>query len=201
MKTKGDEMQDLVIQSLWKEKEELRNECIMLQTGVQKSVLILLTVLGVFSGIFLANDSVINESSKTISYILLSQIQVYLGFFILVQYSNLNVHAKYIAAIEDRLNNLFGEKVHIWEQEICPNYLFSPASSCLWAMVAVTLLMFALFTGSLFAASTVINTFWFGALIILELIALVGSIIHISIEHNYHPKAFKKRLGKTISEQ
>lgn len=188
-------MKELVIQSLWKEKRELRDECIMLQTGVQKAVLALLSVIGVFAGIVLAKESVISDASKNIACILLSQIQVYLGFFILSHYSNLNVHAKYIAVIEDRLNQFFEQKVHVWEEKICPNYLFGLKSSSLWTLIAITVLMCALFLGSLGMAMSVINKFLFGAIVMLELVALLGSIIHMVIEQNLFIPLFKKALA------
>lgn len=171
------------IDFLYKEKEGLREEIILLLATNYKTIFTYFLISLSFVGVYF--DLIIQQSNPILKgYLLLiiTQFGYFTALFLLSVTTNMNVHGGYIRGIEHCINQISdGEIVTKWETSFVSKYLWSPKGVFFYIesiMIIIIVLIYIL------CAALVVDLFdvkiWFIMLYSIELILFFG-IFYFSI--------------------
>lgn len=124
------------------EKNELRNEIILFQQSMQKSIFALLTILVFALGILSDKDIIGNASARVWVLVALTQFAFIFLLFIISLFSLQNIHGGYIAKLEENITNIAGHRLSLWQSKVADKYMFSKSSS--FYLTVLTLSIFIL---------------------------------------------------------
>jgi hypothetical protein len=157
------------------ERHDLRIELIEMEKSVNRALLLFvmlaLALLGIESGTLKMPPGV----SQDHLFVALTQVEYFIGLFLLLLLANQSVHAGYIMALETKINGLFGKKITLWESEVVSTYLFHPRCGYTLIATALSFLLLTFYLYVLYRAYNLVNSFFFGAVTILEIL-VIGSL-------------------------
>lgn len=163
---------EAAISALCEERNTLRQEVIGLQTGLRQALLAYMALSAAFLGPYfqaiLDPASAENDGPSLVVHMILSQAEVFLALFGLSYLSILRVHGAYIAALEDRINELAGVPVNLWESTIAREFIQKAPSPFGISLFLLAVFSVALFAYYVYAAFAKINNFGYGVLVSLE---------------------------------
>ena len=113
----------------------------------------------------------LNKIFSTEFIFLFSQIEFFMGMFMLAAIYSILVHAAYIGAIEDRINALAGERIALWTLT-ASKYLWGIKSVLLWSICIICGTGISVFVYLLFK-----QPMWIRALCFIELMIFVFFLV------------------------
>ena len=188
-------------EAMLRERSELRGEIALLIRGQQQAILAFVTVLIFVGGVHWGEGVVPDPKTRSHVLFFLTQIEMFFMFYMMALFSNLGVHSRYIAALEQRINNLCGNDVNLWESRVSLACLFHPRGTFLWSIVAMLTLALALFVFILVITFQQINSFLYGAVFSLEIVAFIALLVYLVLEPSRTARFIESSFRETIRSQ
>lgn len=165
-----------IVVAMCDERSGLRAELLEMEKAMHQVVFAFVTVAASVAGIYWG-EVIQNERVRTVLVFGLTQVDFFFGLFLIALTANQNVHAAYIRALEEQINELCGRRANIWESEITVRFLFGRTSAFFWTVAAGVAFLFATFILFIVISFPTVNNFWGGAILIIELMILTALTI------------------------
>jgi hypothetical protein len=136
------------------EREGLRPMLVTLQTSIHRSVFAFVTAAGVIIGVywnkFLFPDAAskpppLPEHFQSNLMFLLTQLEFLLGLLVVGLLAQHNVAARYIAALEMKINLLAGDTITAFERSLAPRFYHRPSGVFWWTKAVMLVFLIVLF--------------------------------------------------------
>ena len=125
--------------ALLAERRDMRDDMLLFEKGLTKTLAAgLIAALAIVAGA-LDPRIIPDADARGPLLFVLTQIQAFCVFFCFFLLANMNAHAGHVAALEERINLICGERLALWESEAVSRHVWHPAGASLWAMGATLL--------------------------------------------------------------
>ncbi|GAM10757.1 hypothetical protein OR1_03054 [Geobacter sp. OR-1] len=180
------------IEAILDERRQLRDELIMFQRALVGLGPILVTVWGgIFVAILGKDAPRFFQENRILILTFLNQLLFFLGLYVAMIVVNGQIHNRYIAHLENELNNLVGKPTCIWE---ISGDAFQPSFVVLTVVLILTLSGGFLALTSLTFGAT--QSHWLLILNINQLILVIGAFTY---QFLWGDKRYDEKLKKTFS--
>jgi hypothetical protein len=180
------------IEAILDERRQLRQELIVLQRTIMGLVPLLVTVLGGFFIASLSKDvPLFFQANRGVVLAFLNQLLFFLGLYTVLILINGQIHNRYIAHLEHKLNNLFGKPICIWE---ISGDAFQPTFTVLSGALFVT--VSAGFLALAYLTFTETHIYWLFLLNICQLLVVAGMLTYQFIWGDKHYDRYLDKLDK-----
>jgi hypothetical protein len=151
---------DKKIEVLCKEKDDHRNEISEMNKVLNNDFWLFLSVSASIITLFWNDDGKmwpnITISRKAI-IIVLTQVEFVLYLHTMISWILQRINSGYIAALEEKINDMCVEKLVFWESEMAQTFVANTKSSLFWAAVVMHSILLLTFIGTSILASRIIE--------------------------------------------
>src|SRR3989339_869383 len=180
------------IRFLFEEKRERRTEIVAYLQAQQNAVLAFIVFFGTLAGLY-ANPAILGkELLRTTVMFIGTQIIYYLSIYIFSQMSLTGAQGGYVAAIEQRINELAGRNLALWENVGSMQYAWR--GPMIVAFIIMACLMMAAWIFCIFLIFTTMPTTILITVISVETILLVALAYYGARENPRVAKAMRKEF-------
>jgi hypothetical protein len=152
-----------LIDAICQERNGLRLEIIQMEGSIHRGVFVFVTVAAAFAGLYWDPRVVPNSGTPATLFpnpatratllFALSQVEFFLALILLLLFGNMTVHAAYIQALEQQINQLAGRRVSLWESAASPRFVFGWKSAFFWLQILVVTVVASFFCFAVFRAA------------------------------------------------
>ena len=187
------------IDVLLDEKRQRRGEIdILVRSIIQFGFLPLALLSGAFIGVISLDIQGLNNN-KLLILLVINQALFLLGIVFTLVLINMRVQTRYVISLEKKINDLFGEKVNIWDSSgLLFNYRYS---SVPWLSISLLLMLYIGYV--LLTQYTYVETENF-VILVVNIVQLIAVLISLLIEIFYferkHINFYKEQMNSYDSE-
>jgi hypothetical protein len=169
-------LENPALEALLRERSDHRQEIVSISRAQQHAVVGFITVLAMLAGVYWGRNVTANPESRNALLFFLTQVEVFVLFYQLSLFANISAHARYVAELEEHINEHCGP-VSLWESRLCLPLLYAPRGSFFWSLVAMGLLGAALFSVAIGLIFATIDSFFYGVTITTEIVAFLAALV------------------------
>ena len=118
-----------------------RSEIFEMMKMVDRGIFVLVTSCAALAGLSLDKGLLSNTFTQFALIFGISQLQIFICFYVAAATSVMSANAGYIEAIEIAINALFPRKLALWENTVVQRVMFGRLSSYLIALIGIFLLI------------------------------------------------------------
>lgn len=136
---------DKKLDILLDEKSEVNSIKLEMQKFLTKLVIIFLTLFATTAGIIINEEIIKDPDLQQSVMFILSQVELFIAALALVIGCKILVCSSHMRAMENKINELCGVTINIWESEIVHNYIYGIKGFFFWISIILIVIISGLY--------------------------------------------------------
>lgn len=167
-----------MVEAICVERDGLRTEIIEYQTNMYRCVFVVVTAVLSVGSVNFGPSFPISAETRLALILILPQLSMILVYFIAFLLSGQCITAGYIAALEEKINDLAGQDISLWESSVTLETFVGWKSSYFWGQLTIGVVLVSGLLMALVLSAQTVNQIVYTAIVAGEL--LIGVILFVA---------------------